>query len=71
VRPLSSLALRRFLITLAIPPERKTTIDVTDLIWKRTRMAGFSLFAQSTDRDRRRVAGHHPADCQRIRQADR
>ena len=26
---------------------RKTTIDVTDLIWKRARMAGFSLFAQS------------------------
>ena len=26
---------------------RKTTIDVTDLIWKGTRMAGFSLFAQS------------------------
>jgi NADPH:quinone reductase-like Zn-dependent oxidoreductase len=25
---------------------RKTTIDVTDLIWKRAR-AGFSLFAQS------------------------
>ena len=27
----------------------KTTIDVTDLIWKRARMAGFSLFAQSPD----------------------
>ena len=26
---------------------RKTTIDVTDLIWNRARMAGFSLFAQS------------------------
>jgi NADPH:quinone reductase-like Zn-dependent oxidoreductase len=26
---------------------RKTTIDLTDLIWKRARMAGFSLFAQS------------------------
>jgi NADPH:quinone reductase-like Zn-dependent oxidoreductase len=26
---------------------RKTTIDVTDLIWKRARMAGFSLFAQT------------------------
>ena len=28
---------------------RKTTIDVTDLIWKRARMAGFSLFAQSPE----------------------
>jgi NADPH2:quinone reductase len=26
---------------------RKTAIDVTDLIWKGARMAGFSLFAQS------------------------
>jgi NADPH2:quinone reductase len=26
---------------------RRTTIDVTDLIWKRARIAGFSLFAQS------------------------
>jgi NADPH2:quinone reductase len=25
---------------------RKTTIDVTDVIWKRARMAGFSLFAK-------------------------
>ena len=25
----------------------KTAIDLTDLIWKRARMAGFSLFAQS------------------------
>ena len=34
-------------ITLGYSGGRKTTIDVTDLIWKRARMAGFSLFAQS------------------------
>lgn len=45
---LSSLALGGVLITLGYSGGRKTTIDVTDLIWKRARMAGFSLFAQST-----------------------
>src|ERR1700754_3635259 len=35
------------LITLGYFAGRKTTIDVTDLIWKRARMEGFSLFAQS------------------------
>ena len=44
---LSSLALGGVLITLGYSAGRKTTIDVTDLIWKRTRMAGFSLFAPS------------------------
>jgi NADPH2:quinone reductase len=44
---LSSLALGGVLTTLGYSAERKTTIDVTDLIWKRARMAGFSLFAQS------------------------
>ena len=34
------------LITLGYSAGRQTTIDVTDLIWKRARMAGFSLFAQ-------------------------
>jgi NADPH:quinone reductase-like Zn-dependent oxidoreductase len=43
---LSSLALGGVLITLGYSAGRKTTIDVTDLIWKRARMAGFSLFAQ-------------------------
>jgi NADPH:quinone reductase-like Zn-dependent oxidoreductase len=43
---LSSLAFDGVLITLGYSAGRKTTIDVTDLIWKRTRMAGFSLFAQ-------------------------
>jgi len=37
------------LITLGYSAGRKTTIDVTDLIWKRARMEGFSLFAQSPD----------------------
>src|ERR1700690_4533567 len=45
---LSSLDLGGVLITLGYSAGRKTTIDVTDLIWKRTRMAGFSLFAQSS-----------------------
>jgi NADPH2:quinone reductase len=43
---LSSLGLGGVLITLGYSAGRKTTIDVTDLIWKRAQMAGFSLFAQ-------------------------
>ena len=43
---LSSLGLGGILITLGYSAGRKTTIDVTDLIWKGARMAGFSLFAQ-------------------------
>src|SRR6202521_2181953 len=41
---LSSLALGGVLITLGYSAGRKTTIDVTDLIWKGARMFGFSLF---------------------------
>src|ERR1700734_1398234 len=44
---LTSLAPGGVLITLGYSGGRKTTIDVTDLIWKRARMAGFSLFDQS------------------------
>ena len=44
---LSSLALGGVLITLGYSGGRKTTIDVTDLIWKGARMVGFSLFAQT------------------------
>jgi NADPH2:quinone reductase len=44
---LSSLAVGGVLITLGYSAGTKTTIDLTDLIWKRARMAGFSLFAQS------------------------
>jgi NADPH2:quinone reductase len=44
---LSSLGLGGILITLGYSAGRKTTIDVTDLIWKRARMEGFSLFAQT------------------------
>src|SRR3984893_8475240 len=44
---LSSLSLGGILITLGYSAGRKTTIDVTDLIWKGARMAGFSMFAQS------------------------
>src|ERR1700726_3787352 len=44
---LSSLGLGGVLMTLGYSAGRKSTIDLTDLIWKRARMAGFSLFAQS------------------------
>ncbi|MEH2566195.1 quinone oxidoreductase family protein [Bradyrhizobium sp. AZCC 2289] len=44
---LSSIGLGGVLITLGYSAGRKTAIDVTDLIWKGARMAGFSLFAQS------------------------
>jgi NADPH2:quinone reductase len=44
---LSSLGLGGALLTLGYSAGRKTTIDVTDLIWKNARMAGFSMFAQS------------------------
>jgi NADPH2:quinone reductase len=44
---LSSLSVGGVLITLGYSAGRKTTIDLTDLIWKRARMTGFSLFAQS------------------------
>ena len=44
---LGTLALNGVLTTLGYPAGRKTTIDVTDLIWKRASMSGFSLFAQS------------------------
>ena len=44
---LSSLSVGGVLTTLGYSAGRKTTIDVTDLIWKRARMASFSLFAQS------------------------
>jgi NADPH2:quinone reductase len=44
---LSSLSRDGVLITLGYSAGRRTTIDVTDLIWKGARMVGFSLFAQS------------------------
>jgi NADPH:quinone reductase-like Zn-dependent oxidoreductase len=44
---LGTLALNGVLTTLGYSAGRKTTIDVTDLIWKRASMSGFSLFAQS------------------------
>jgi NADPH2:quinone reductase len=44
---LSSLAVGGVLTTLGYSAGRTTTINLTDLIWKRARMVGFSLFAQS------------------------
>jgi NADPH:quinone reductase-like Zn-dependent oxidoreductase len=46
---LGTLALGGVLTTLGYSAGRKTTIDVTDLIWKRASMSGFSLFAQSPE----------------------
>jgi NADPH:quinone reductase len=44
---LATVALNGVLTSLGYAAGRKTTIDVTDLIWKRASMSGFSLFAQS------------------------
>jgi NADPH2:quinone reductase len=43
---LSTVALNGVLTSLGYSAGRKTTIDVTDLIWRRASMSGFSLFAQ-------------------------
>lgn len=43
---LSTLALGGSLTTLGYSAGRKSTIDVTDLIWKRASIKSFSLFAQ-------------------------
>ena len=43
---LSALAPNGALVTLGYSAGRTATIDLTDLIWKRARMSGFSLFAQ-------------------------
>jgi NADPH:quinone reductase len=43
---LSSLAVGGTLITIGYTAGRKAGIDVTDLIWKRARMAGFALVVQ-------------------------
>ena len=44
---LSALALNGVLITLGYSAGRTATIDLTDLIWKRARMSGFSLAVQA------------------------
>ena len=44
---LATLALHGVLTSLGYSAGRKTTIDVTDLIWKRASMSGFALPAQS------------------------
>src|SRR5258705_5873331 len=44
---LAALAPGGVLTSLGYSAGRKTTIDVTDLIWKRASMSGFSLVAQS------------------------
>jgi NADPH2:quinone reductase len=43
---LAALTLHGVLTSLGYSAGRQTTIDVTDLIWKRAGMSGFSLFAQ-------------------------
>jgi NADPH2:quinone reductase len=44
---LSSLAVGGTLVTIGYTAGRKAGIDVTDLIWKRARMAGFALLVQT------------------------
>ena len=44
---LATLALSGVLTSLGYSAGRKTEFDVTDLIWKRASMTGFSLFAQA------------------------
>ena len=46
---LSTLATGGSLTTLGYSAGRKTTIDVTDLIWRRASMKSFSLFAQPAE----------------------
>ena len=46
---LSTLATGGSLTTLGYSAGRKSTIDVTDLIWKRASMKSFSLFAQPAE----------------------
>jgi NADPH2:quinone reductase len=46
---LSSLAVGDTLVTIGYSAGRKAGIDVTDLIWKRARMAGFALLARTPD----------------------
>ncbi len=46
---LGTLALGGSLTTLGYAAGRKSTIDVTDLIWKRASMKSFSLFAQPAE----------------------
>src|SRR5882724_5248350 len=46
---LSALAAGGTLTTLGYSAGRKTTIDLTDLIWKRASMKSFSLFAQPAE----------------------
>ncbi len=44
---LATVALNGVVTSLGYSAGRQTTIDVTDLIWKRARMSGFALAAQS------------------------
>lgn len=46
---LGTLAMNGAFITLGYSAGRATTINVTDLIWKRARMEGFALAVQSAD----------------------
>jgi NADPH2:quinone reductase len=46
---LGTLSIGGSLTTLGYSAGRKTTIDVTDLIWKRASMRSFSLFSQPAE----------------------
>jgi hypothetical protein len=67
---LSNLGLGGVPIMLSYSAGRQTTIDVTDLVWKRADGRLLSV-RPNTDGDRHGMAGHHPADRRRIRQANR
>ena len=46
---LATVAIGGSLTTLGYSASRKSTIDVTDLIWKRASIKSFSLFAQPSE----------------------
>src|SRR5256712_5220518 len=58
---LATLAVGGVLTSLGYSAGRKTTIDVTDLIWRRASMRGFTLFAQSHEMKAGHVGRHPPA----------
>ena len=71
---LSSLAVGGTLITIGYTAGRKAGIDVTDLIWKRARMAGFALVSADARREAESLGpgygAHHPRRGRARRRAD-
>ena len=67
---LGTLSIGGSLTTLGYSAGRKTTIDVTDLIWKRASMKSFSLFSTCGGMERR-VERHYSIASIRSGQANR